>query len=206
MPEHENDAEPKGTRRAQGTEAYCCLAGDWGTGLVVQVLSSPLPTLIHPLQFNAIGMDRCRDGMDGTTSRLFVARGEGGRRSAGGPGGNDDDRRWQPSRAAQHSAAVVRRRGRVQAQRQRSRGDIASHHRLRPARCGRSCGGGGRALNAKNAWAACGPPAARGVAHEACACCLCLRAGRPHTSHRSRSRPRAGPPQLLDQVRLPSAS
>jgi hypothetical protein len=147
---------------------------------VVQVLSSPplLPTRIHPLQFNAIGMDACRDGMDGTTSRLFVARGEGGDRPEG-PAAmmtTDGGSPAEPSGAAQCGRSTPQGQGAgAETDRERgvrgSQGDIASHRRLPPARCGRSCGGGGRAaLNAKNAWAACGPPAARGVAHEACAC------------------------------------
>jgi hypothetical protein len=56
--------------------------------------------------------------MDGTTSRLFVAIGEGGDRPEGPAAMMTTD---GGSRAAQHSAAVVRRRGRVQAQRQRER-------------------------------------------------------------------------------------
>lgn len=142
---------------------------------------------------------------NGRNNKQIVCCDRGGRRSAGGPGGNDDDRRWQPSGAAQCGRSTPQGQGagaeteREKREREKSvrgsRGDIASHHRLRPGRCGPSCGGGGRAaLNAKMLGRPAGllpraaSPTRPGLATRLCLC-LCLRAAALTRLARSRSRP-----------------
>jgi hypothetical protein len=189
----------------------------WGLGSWYKYSRHPPPSYSHSSTSIQCNRDGCMQRRNGRNNKQIVCCDRGGRRSAGGPGGNDDDRRWQPSGAAQCGRSTPQGQGagaeteREKREREKSvrgsRGDIASHHRLRPGRCGPSCGGGGRAaLNAKMLGRPAGLlPRAASPTRPVPVVCACARGALTRLLARAAGHG-PGPPQLLDQVRLPSAS
>lgn len=155
----------------------------------------PPPFYSHSSTSIQCNRDGCMQRRNGRNNKQIVCCERGGRRSAGGPGGNDDDRRWQPSRAERRSTQC----GRSTPQGQGAGAETEESRRYRIASSAPP--GPLRSILWRWRWWS------RRVKCEKClgglrASCrarrrprgLCLRAGRPHTSPRSRSRPRAGPP------------